>query len=131
MPSYPDELLMAYADGELSPEEARAFEARLAADPALRQRLEPFTSTSASLSGLFDRALTEAGVSREQAYEWAQRNAMRAWDEGGDFREYVLADADMTSKLSRERVERVFAPGTYLRNVDAVFARVFGKEGER
>ncbi len=77
-------------------------------------------------SGQLLLALTRAGISREEAYEWAQRNAMRAWDEGEDFRALVLADTDIAARLSREEIERVFAPGTYMRNVDAVFARVFG-----
>lgn len=76
-------------------------------------------------SGQLLLALTRAGASRETAYEWVQRNAMRTWDEGGDFREHVLADADITARLSREEVEKVFRPATYLRNVDAIFARVF------
>ncbi|HLL13745.1 MAG TPA: adenylosuccinate lyase [Pyrinomonadaceae bacterium] len=76
-------------------------------------------------SGQLLLALTQAGVSREQAYEWAQRNAMRTWDEGGDFRARVLEDPDITAHLSRDGIERAFALDTYLRNVDKVFARVF------
>ncbi|HEV7904546.1 MAG TPA: adenylosuccinate lyase [Pyrinomonadaceae bacterium] len=76
-------------------------------------------------SGQLLLALTRAGVSREQAYEWTQRNAMRTWDEGGDFRMRVLEDADINSRLSREQIEHAFAVETYLRNVDKVFARVF------
>jgi adenylosuccinate lyase len=76
-------------------------------------------------SGQLLLALTRSGVSREQAYEWTQRNAMKTWDEGGDFRTRVLADADISSHLSREEIERAFALETYLRNVGAVFARVF------
>jgi adenylosuccinate lyase len=79
-------------------------------------------------SGQLLLALTQAGVSREQAYEWAQRNAMKTWDEGGDFRTRVLADTDIAAHLSREGVERAFALDTYLRNVDKVFARVFDKD---
>jgi adenylosuccinate lyase len=78
-------------------------------------------------SGQLLLALTQSGVSREQAYEWAQRNAMKTWDEGGDFRTRVLADADIAAHLSREQIERSFALDTYLRNVDKVFARVFDK----
>src|SRR5918998_660683 len=73
-------------------------------------------------------ALTQAGVSREESYEWVQRNAMRVWDEGADFRTLILADPDISARLSSERVERVFSPDTYMRNVDAVFARVFGED---
>jgi adenylosuccinate lyase len=76
-------------------------------------------------SGQLLLALTQAGVSREQAYEWTQRNAMLTWDEGGDFRTRVLEDPDITARLSRERIEKSFALDTYLRNVDKVFARVF------
>jgi adenylosuccinate lyase len=82
-------------------------------------------------SGQLLLALTRAGVAREQAYEWVQRNAMRTWDEGGDFRARVLADADIAARLTRDEIERVFAPGTYLRNVAAVFARVFGDDEAR
>ena len=78
-------------------------------------------------SGQLLLALTQAGVSREQAYEWVQRDAMKTWDEGGDFRTHVLEDADVNQHLQREQIEHVFALNTYLRNVDAVFARVFGQ----
>jgi adenylosuccinate lyase len=76
-------------------------------------------------SGQLLLALTRAGVSREQAYEWVQRDAMKTWDEGGDFRSHVLADADIAKRLTREEVERVFSLDGYMRNVGKVFARVF------
>jgi len=76
-------------------------------------------------SGQLLLALTQKGVSREDAYVFAQRNAMRVWDEGGEFRELVLADKDITDKLSAEEIERVFSYEHYLRNVGKVFARVF------
>jgi adenylosuccinate lyase len=79
-------------------------------------------------SGQLLLALTQSGVSREEAYEWVQRNAMKTWDEGGDFRERVLDDQDITSRLTREQIERVFSPAYYLRNVDKIFARVFGEK---
>jgi adenylosuccinate lyase len=78
-------------------------------------------------SGQLLLALTRAGASREAAYEWVQRNAMKTWDEGGEFRAHVLEDADIKATLSTEEIERVFSPGTYMRNVDAIFARVFGR----
>ena len=77
-------------------------------------------------SGQLLLALTRAGVSRERAYELAQRNAMKTWDEGGEFREHLLADPEVSALLSREEVERVFSPEAYMRNVPKVFARVFG-----
>ena len=71
-------------------------------------------------------ALTQAGVSREESYEWVQRNAMKAWDEGADFRALILSDPDISAHVPAERVERVFSLDTYTRNVDKIFARVFG-----
>jgi len=76
-------------------------------------------------SGQLLLALTNAGVARETAYDWVQRNAMKAWDEGGDFKSLVSADEEITAKLSAEQIANVFALETYLRNVDAIFARVF------
>ena len=71
-------------------------------------------------------ALTQAGVSREESYEWVQRNAMKVWDEGADFRTLVLADPDIAARVPAARVEQVFSLDTYTRNVDKIFARVFG-----
>jgi adenylosuccinate lyase len=82
-------------------------------------------------SGQLLLALARSGVSREQAYEWTQRNAMKTWDEGGDFRTRVLEDADIAAHLSREEIERAFALDTYLRNIDKVFARVFNKDQKK
>lgn len=77
-------------------------------------------------SGQLLLALTQKGVSREEAYVLAQRNAMKVWDEGGEFRDLVLNDAEITEKLTTEEIEKVFDVKYYLRNVDKVFARVFG-----
>src|SRR5437870_5322968 len=76
-------------------------------------------------SGQLLLALTNAGVARETAYESVQRNAMKAWDEGSDFKSLVSADEEITAKLSTEQIANVFSLETYLRNVDAIFARVF------
>lgn len=78
-------------------------------------------------SGQLLLALTQKGVSREDAYVFTQRNAMKVWDEGGEYRELVLADADISTHLSAEEIERVFDVRHYLRNVGRVFERVFGK----
>jgi adenylosuccinate lyase len=77
-------------------------------------------------SGQLLLALTQKGVSREDAYVFAQRNAMRVWDEAADFKELILADKDITDKLSVEDIDRIFSFEHYLRNVGKVFARVFG-----
>jgi adenylosuccinate lyase len=76
-------------------------------------------------SGQLLLALTQKGVSREDAYVYAQRNAMKVWDEGGEFKELVMNDADITERLTAEEIARVFDLKHYLRNVDKVFARVF------
>jgi adenylosuccinate lyase len=81
-------------------------------------------------SGQLLLALTQAGATREAAYEWVQRNAMKTWTEGGDFRARVLEDADITARLRREQIEGAFSIDYYLRNVDAVFARVFRENAE-
>ncbi len=77
-------------------------------------------------SGQLMLALTQKGISREDAYVYTQRNAMKVWDEGGEYRELVLADADISAALTPEEIERVFDVKHYLRNVDKVFERVFG-----
>src|SRR5262249_12409125 len=65
------------------------------------------------------------GVTREHAYLWVQRNAMKAWDTGADFRELVLADRDIRSVLSAQEIDKAFSLGRQLRNVDTIFKRVF------
>src|SRR5688572_21033656 len=77
-------------------------------------------------SGQLMLALTQKGISRENAYVYTQRNAMKVWDEGGDYQELVMKDADISSNLSVEEIARAFDLKYYLRNVDKVFARVFG-----
>ena len=70
--------------------------------------------------------LVEAGVSREDAYRIVQRNAMRAWKEGANFRELVMNDPDIAGKVDRKTIENAFDLQRQLRNVDKIFARVFG-----
>ena len=77
-------------------------------------------------SGQLMLALTQKGISREDAYVFTQRNAMKVWDEGGEYRDLVMNDADIRAKLSAEEVEKVFSYEHYLRNVGKVFERVFG-----
>jgi adenylosuccinate lyase len=74
--------------------------------------------------------LVEAGVSREDAYRIVQRDAMRAWKEELNFHELIMNDPEITSKVDRKTLERAFELQRQLRNVDKIFARVFGT-GER
>src|ERR1043166_937286 len=78
-------------------------------------------------SGQLLLALTQKDVSREQAYEWVQRNAMQVWDKNEDFRGLLGKDADITAHLSAAEIDSVFNFETYLRNVDKIFDRVFGE----
>jgi len=89
--------------------------------------LENLNATHGSIfSGQLLLALTQAGASREDAYEWVQRNAMKAWDEGRDLKTLVTSDKEITALLSADEIDRVFSLDTYLRNIDQIFARVFG-----
>lgn len=76
-------------------------------------------------SGQLLLALTQKGVSRETGYEWVQRNAMRVWDENENFQALLRNDADINSHLSSAEIDAVFQLDTYLRNVGAIFDRVF------
>ena len=75
-------------------------------------------------SGQLLLALTNKGVSRETAYEWVQRNAMRVWDEDRDFHTLVKADPDIASRLSAQEIDRTFSLEHYLRNVHQIFKRL-------
>ncbi|BDW85106.1 MULTISPECIES: adenylosuccinate lyase [Roseicyclus] len=72
-------------------------------------------------------ALTQAGVSREDAYRLVQRNAMKVWEEGRDFREELLGDAEVTAALGPAEIEEKFDLGYHTKHVDTIFARVFGE----
>ncbi len=69
--------------------------------------------------------LTDSGLSREDAYEAVQRNAMRVWDKGEDFKALLLNDKAVTSKLKPEEIESCFDLKPYIKNVDYIFKRVF------
>ncbi|KGJ04095.1 Adenylosuccinate lyase [Paracoccus halophilus] len=72
-------------------------------------------------------ALTQAGVSREDAYRLVQRNAMKVWEQGADFKTELLADADVTAALTPAEIEEKFDLGYHTRHVDTIFARVFSE----
>ncbi len=76
-------------------------------------------------SGTVLLELARRGISREQAYEWVQRNAMQSFHEQKDFKSLLLADADLMKVLTPVEVAKAFDLDDQLRNVDAIFARVF------
>ena len=72
-------------------------------------------------------ALTQKGVSREDAYALVQRNAMPVWRGEGDFVSLLKADKDVAKALSPAELEALFDLDYHLEHVDAIFARVFGE----
>ncbi len=70
--------------------------------------------------------LARAGVARQTAYTWVQRNAMAAIEGATPFCEGVLADPDIGAHLDASTIERAFDPSWHLRHVDTIFERVFG-----
>jgi adenylosuccinate lyase len=69
--------------------------------------------------------LVKKGAPREEAYAWVQAAAMKVWESDQDFKPLVLADKNITAKLSKEEIEAVFDLKRQLRHVDDIFARVF------
>lgn len=72
-------------------------------------------------------ALTQAGLSREDAYRLVQRNAMKVWEHGADFLEELLADKDVAAALSEAEIREKFDLGYHTKHVDTIFKRVFGE----
>jgi len=71
-------------------------------------------------------ALVEKGLAREEAYRLVQRNAMRVWQDGGDFLALLNADPEISKALSASELEALFDLGYHTRHVEAIFGRVFG-----
>jgi len=72
-------------------------------------------------------ALTQAGVSREDAYRLVQRNALKVWETGCDFKTELLNDAEVTAALSPAEIAEKFDLGYHTKHVNTIFARVFGE----
>lgn len=72
-------------------------------------------------------ALTEKGLSREDAYKIVQRNAMKVWERGKDFETLLLKDKEVIKYLSKREIPELFDIAYHLKNVDYIFKRVFGK----
>ena len=94
----------------------------------MRENLD--RSRGVVFSGTVLLELARRGVSRERAYEWVQRNAMRAFHEQRDFKTLLQADADVTAVLPPHVIDEAFDLDAQLRNVDAIFARVFAGDGD-
>jgi adenylosuccinate lyase len=70
--------------------------------------------------------LTRRGISREDAYVWIQRCSMQVWNEDKDFLQILEEDPDITRALTPEEIRGVVNPDLQIRNVEAIFQRVFG-----
>ena len=93
-----------------------------------RMRENLARSRGVVFSGTVLLELARRGVSREQAYEWVQRNAMRAFHEQRDFKNLLLEDGDLRQVLTAEEIEKAFDLDEHFRNVDAIFGRVFAPQ---
>ncbi len=72
-------------------------------------------------------ALTQAGMSREDAYQAVQRNAMKVWEAGKSFIGELKSDPDVSEHMDAASLERLFDLGYHTKHVDTVFSRVFGE----
>lgn len=72
-------------------------------------------------------ALTDRGVERKVAYEAVQRNAMEAWQGRADFQSLVMRDPFIRSRMTSREIRACFDPRTYVRHVDHIYRRVFGR----
>ena len=74
--------------------------------------------------------LTQSGLIRDKAYRLVQRNAMRVWTEGLDFKGLLLKDKDVRKHLSGKEIEETFDLAYHLKEVDTIFRRVFEDDAE-
>lgn len=72
-------------------------------------------------------ALVDKGLSRDDAYDIVQRNAMKSWKTGSQFRQLISRDAAVKRYLTAREIGDIFDMNYYLKNVDHIFGRVFGK----
>jgi adenylosuccinate lyase len=91
---------------------------------AMQANLDRYTGLVHSQRVLL--ALTQAGMSREQAYQAVQRNAMKVWLEGKNFLEELKQDSDVSAKISAAALAECFDLGYHFKHVDTIFRRVFG-----
>src|SRR5580693_7486138 len=121
----------------IAPDTTIALDFALARLTGLMDRLvvypERMRQNLDALGGLVDSqrvllALTQAGISREDAYRAVQRNAMAAWDAKGRFSDLLKADPEITRFLDAQAIDRLFDPAYHLKHVDTIFTRVFGQQ---
>jgi adenylosuccinate lyase len=91
-----------------------------------RMKLNLESTGGLVFSGQLLLELVESGISREDAYCLVQGHAMCAWKEGLNFRKLVMEDNNITDRVSDKIIQRAFDLKRQLRNIDAIFARVFG-----
>lgn len=72
--------------------------------------------------------LAEKGIERQKAYVMVQRNAMRVWEDGKEFKELIMKDDEIGEYLSNREIEDIFELDYHLRHVDEIFARVFTQD---
>ena len=70
-------------------------------------------------------ALTQAGLSREDAYKLVQRNAMKVWEEGKDFKTELINDPEVSKVLTKDEIDEKFDLAYHTKHVDTIFQRVF------
>ena len=70
-------------------------------------------------------ALTQAGMNREDAYKLVQKNAMKVWEDGKDFKTELLNDPEVLRVLTKEELDEKFDLGYHTKHVDTIFQRVF------
>ena len=71
-------------------------------------------------------ALTQKGVSRENAYVYVQRNAMKIWAEGGSYLDKLKSDEEVSAHLTDQELDALFDLDQHFQHVDTIFKRVFG-----
>ena len=98
----------------------RVFPERVRANLELTQGLV--------FSGTLLLELTEKGLTREVAYRLVQGHAMETWENGGDFRERVIADPKITEHLTKEEIDQAFSLDHALRHIDTIFERTLKED---
>ena len=70
-------------------------------------------------------ALTQAGVSREDAYLYVQRNAMQVWQDKKEFKILLAQDQDIKNYLTQAQIEELFDMSYHTKNIDKIYNRIF------